>query len=62
MPVSARLSGNCEYGSVMQAIWNFVGDFCREAAAIDAGTVTPDLGATEFTTEDCTAAVLAGLD
>ena len=24
-PVSARSRGNCEYGNVMQAIWNSVG-------------------------------------
>src|SRR5262245_43448016 len=34
MPVSARSSGNCEYGSVMQAIWKLVGFLsCACAAA-----------------------------
>src|ERR1051326_7177180 len=44
MPYSARSSGNCEYGNVMHAIWNFVGlllsgggSFLSSAARLGGG-------------------------
>src|SRR5262245_30853656 len=52
IPSSARASGKCEYGSVMHAIWNFVGFFSSAALARLSGGRKPPVSATVVPRKD----------